>query len=229
MRAAGEQEGAAAGPPPEPVARFARRFPVLYHATWPEAVPAILARGLLPAEALADLYGLTGAAREAALSEDRGRGNFLRLSAPGLPDATLRDQWLPEARLAPALTGSYAGDARAWRRLINAHAFFWLSKDQAGRLARADRSRAQVVLAFDAASLLARHHARASTTPINAGSAFALYGRPATPRGDGTLRPVAEFPRGDGRAPKELLVRGGVPDAADHLLAAPQRSDPPPG
>lgn len=222
--------GAPAGPAAgDGLARFARRFPVLYHATWPEAVPAIRARGLLSAEALADLYGLAGAARAAALEEDRGRGNFVRLSAPGLPDAVLRDQWLPGARLAPALTGPWAGDARGWRRLINAHVFFWLSREGAERLARADRSRAQVVLAFDAASLLAAHEGRAFTTPINAGSAFALYGRPATPRGEGTLRPASEYPRGDGRAPKELLVRGGVPDAAAHLVDAAQQSGSRPG
>lgn len=192
---------------------FCRRYPVLFHVTDPEALPGIEQDGLLSSEALVRLYEVPESDRPALLRANRGRGNFHRLSAAGRPGATLRDQWMPDPQLDQCLQGDYAGRADDWRALINAHCFFWLSAEQAGRLSRANRARNQVVLRFDAASLLAEYGSSASTTPINAGIAFGLYGRPGSPRDARTFRPVDEFPRGDGKAPKELAVLRGVPDA----------------
>jgi len=198
---------------------FCRRYPVLFHVTDPGALPGIEQDGLLSSEALVALYGVPASERPALLRANRGRNNFHRLQGAGCPGATLRDQWMPDPQLGQCLRGGYAGRPDDWRALINAHCFFWLSAEQAGRLSRANRARNQVVLRFDAASLLAEHGSRASTTPINAGIALGLYGRPGSPRDEHTFRPVDEFPRGDGKAPKELAVLWGVPDAWRFRLA----------
>ena len=190
------------------LARFAARFPRAYHVTDPANLPGIARDGLLSAEALAALYAVPDA--EHLLAGNRGRGHFLALARTGLPGATLRDQWMPDEPLAACLRGDYAGRPDAWRRLINAHAFLWLSEPQARRLAAVNRARGQVVLAFDTAPLLAACGERAVTAPINTGIATGMYGRPGSPRDETTFRPVAEYPRADRRTPKELAIRGGT-------------------
>jgi len=197
-------------------ARFAARFPRLFHVTDPDALPGIERHGLLSAEALVALYEVPPPDRPALLDENRGRNRFTRLAHPGLPGATLRDQWMPDAPLTSALRGTYANDPAAWRRLVNAHVFFWLSEAQAEKLARVNPARAQIVLAFETAPLLAAHASHAFTTPINTGIAQGLYGRPGAPRDETTFQPVAAFPRPDRRPPKELALRGAVPDALRH-------------
>ncbi|MFT8246393.1 DUF7002 family protein [Roseomonas sp. BN140053] len=204
----------------EGVAAFARRFPVLFHVTDPAALPGIERNGLLSAAALVELYGVPEAERAALLEENRGKGRFHPLQRPGLPGAVLRDQWLPEKGLLACLGGRYAGQPREWRRLINDHAYFWLSAADATRLAGVNAARAQVVLRFDAAALLAVHGAAAWTTPINAGSVMTRRW-PPSPRDESTLRPVSEFPRADRRKPRELAIRGGVPDAWRFRLPDP--------
>ncbi|WP_338664440.1 hypothetical protein VQH23_04575 [Pararoseomonas sp. SCSIO 73927] len=203
---------------PEGAARFAARFPLLFHVTDPEALPGIRRDGLLSAAALVALYKVPEPERPALLEHNRGRGNFTRLHRDGLPGATLRDQWMPDAPLAQTLHGTYANNPTAWRRHINAHVFFWLNRPQAERLARVNRARAQTVLAFDTARLLAAHAGHAFTTPINTGIATGLYGRPGSPRDETTFQPVAAYPRPDRRAPKELAIRDGIPDAAAYLI-----------
>ncbi|MCR0985652.1 DUF7002 family protein [Roseomonas populi] len=204
--------------PAEAAARFAARFPVLFHVTDPEALPGIAANGLLSTEALVALYDVPPEDRPALLDHNRGRGNFTRLHREGLPGATLRDQWMPDVPLTQTLRGAYANDPIAWRRHINAHVFFWLNKPQAERLARVNRARAQTVLAFDTARLLAAHASHAFTTPINTGIAQGLYGRPGSPRDEHTFQPVTAYPRPDRRPPKELAIRHGVPDATAYLI-----------
>ncbi|MBP0493826.1 DUF7002 family protein [Pararoseomonas indoligenes] len=202
----------------EAAARFAARFPTLFHVTDPEALPGIATNGLLSAAALVALYEVREPDRPALLEHNRGRGNFTRLHREGLPGATLRDQWMPDAPLAQTLHGTYANDPTAWRRHINAHVFFWLNKPQAERLARVNRARAQTLLAFDTARLLAAHADHAFTTPINTGIAQGLYGRPGSPRDEHTFQPIASYPRPDRRAPKELAIRDGIPDAMAYLI-----------
>jgi len=199
--------------PPDPVARFAARYPRLFHVTDPAALPGIAAHGLLSAAGLVALYEVPEPDRPALLSGNRGRNTFTPLAREGLPGATLRDQWMPDAPLAETLRGTYANDPAAWRRHINAHAFFLLSENDAARLARVNRARAQITLAFETAPLLAAHAVRAFTTPINTGIARGLYGRPGSPRDEHTFQPVANYPRPDKRPPKELAILGGVPDA----------------
>ncbi|WP_426954881.1 DUF7002 family protein [Muricoccus radiodurans] len=203
----------------EGAARFAARHPRLFHVTDPDALPGIERDGLLSAAALVDLYGVPEPDRPALLDDNRGRGVFTRLTRPGLPGATLRDQWMPDAPLTACLRGAYTGRPAAWRRLINSHVFFWVDEAQAHRLARVNRARAQIVLAFDTAGLLAAHADRAVTAPINTGIAAGLYGRPGTPRDETTFRPLTEYPRPDRKPAKELAIRDGVPDVMRHRIA----------
>lgn len=198
---------------PPGASAFCARYPRLFHVTDPGALDGIRAHGLLSAEALVDLYAVPAAEREELLTHDRGRGHFHPLARQGLPGAVLRDQWMPDERLLTCLTGRFAGRPGAWRRLVNGHVFFWLSDSKAAQMAGLNRNRRQIVLRFDSAALLARHHDAAFTTPINAGFALSLYGRPPARRDESTFRPLSGFPHRDRRPPRELAIRGGVPDA----------------
>ncbi|MFC0409991.1 DUF7002 family protein [Roseomonas elaeocarpi] len=194
---------------------FTRRYPRLFHVTDPAALPGIEADGLLSAEALLRLYAVPD--REAILGRNRGRGNFQVLERAGHPGAVLRDQWMPDEPLRACLGGRYRDRPEAWRRLINAHVFFWVEEAQARRLAGVNRAREQRVLVFGSAALLAGCDiGDVFTTPINAGYALPRYGRPPSPRDETTFRPLAGYPYRDApdrRPPRELAVRGGVAGA----------------
>jgi len=74
---------------------FARAYLQIFHMAERENWPAILERGLLSTSELLDLYGYTGAKREAI--EARHRPDCVTIQAPGLPSAVIRD---PPARRA---------------------------------------------------------------------------------------------------------------------------------
>jgi hypothetical protein len=89
-------------------------------------------------------------------------------------------------------------------------------------LARAYRHNPQVVPTLDTASLVEAHGPSVLLSPINSG---ATAYKPAA-RGQDTFKPIADYPfeawkkkRGREDAIVELVVNGGVPDVADHVLA----------
>ncbi len=196
---------------------FAARHPRLFHLLPAEAWTSFQHHGLLSAAALCQLYGVAPERRTALLEEDRGKGNFVPLSAPGLPDITLRDQLLPDGLLGRCLTGGFAGRPRAWRALLNGMVFLWADPRRAAKLHGASRARPQMLLEFDAARLLAPHAAAAMTSPLNSGAPFAMK---PTPRGDGTFLPLADWPRADGRRVVEVVVPRAIPAAPAALLDA---------
>jgi hypothetical protein len=200
-------------PPPG----FAEKHPRLFHLLPAASWASFQRHGLLSAQALCDLYGVPPAQRAALLEEDRGKGNFTVLSAPGLPDVTLRDQLLPDALLLRCLTGSFANRPRAWRALLNGHVFLWADARRARALHGASLAQSQMLLEFDTARLLEPWAGVARTSAINSGAPFAM--KPA-PRGDGTFLPLADFPRPDGRPVVEVVVPHALPDAPGALLNA---------
>jgi hypothetical protein len=196
---------------------FAAKHPRLFHLL-PAASRASFERhGLLSARALCDLYGVPAAHRAALLEQDRGKGNFTGLSAPGLPDVTLRDQLLPDALLLRCLTGAYAGQPRAWRALLNGYVFLWADERRARALHRASLGQPQLLLEFDTVRLLGPWAREALTSAINSGAPFTMK---PSPRGDGTFLPLAAFPRPDGKRVVEVVVLGSVRDAPAALLQA---------
>lgn len=196
-------------------------FPRLWHMAEDGSWESIKKHGLLSTTALLDLYGIRGAERKALESERRPES--VKIAAKGHAGATVRDNKpltasALEKCLAPGITPT------EWFELLNKRAFFWLSRDRLRGLlkARAYRDRPQIVLTVDTAKLVAAHRDRVELSPINSGST--IY-KPQ-PRGKQTFLSIDDYPfdeRRKTRSPKnsvaELVVAGGVPDIAKHLIA----------
>jgi hypothetical protein len=192
--------------------------PVLYHMAEPGSWPSIRRHGLLSTSALLDLYGLAGAARAALESERRPEG--VPLERPDLGRITVRDQKpLSDAGLRRCLTDGLA--PADWYRLLNARAYFWLSRERVLRLlqARAYRDRAHDVIEVEARPLVEACRDRIELSPINSGTT----GRFPAPRGRSTFLPIDAYPyaayrkrRPRGERVVELTVLGGVPDFAGY-------------
>ena len=196
-------------------------YPRLWHMAHDGAWPALRDHGLMSAKAILDAYGIEGAYREALLRIRRPES--VPLERPGMPGAVLRDQKpMSDGALAGCLQGGMS--PAQWYELLNAHSFFWLSRDRIWRLLRAQayRSKPQTVVTIDTAGLVAAHRGRIWLSPLNSGSTLFK----AQPRGPATFTRIAAFPfhqRAATRRPEnnvvELLVEHAVPDLADHVLA----------
>ena len=190
-------------------ARFAARYPCVWHVIEADSAGDWLATmGLLPAT---DLYRLAG------ISDDGvNRNDFRRLDLGHGRAAMLRPQLMADRPLAATLGGSFTGRPDLWRRLINAHVFFWPEPRRRDAFIRAcGRSRAASrtapsllapgVLAIDTAALLSRHSGDAFYARINTGAA--LRGGARVRRDDMTFAPLASYRSGP---VAELAIRGLV-------------------
>lgn len=183
---------------------------------------SIRKHGLLSTSALLDLYGINGDRRKAMESERRPES--VKIAAKGHAGATIRDN---KPLSASALQKCLAPDITPieWFELLNRRAFFWLSRDRLRTLlnAKAYRGRPQVVLTVNTATLVAAHRNRIELSPINSGST--IY-KPQ-PRGRQTFLSIDKYPFDERRKTRkiaasvaELVVIDGVPDIAEHLIAA---------
>jgi hypothetical protein len=199
-----------------------QHFPRLWHMAEDESFESIRAHGLLSTSALLDLYGFDGDERN--VLESQRRPDSVTISRKGLPNAIVRDQ---KPMTESALKKCLANDVTPgqWFEILNDRAFFWLSRDRLRGLlaARAYRGRPQTVLTVDTASLLNAHRARIELSPLNSGAT--IYN--PQPRGRDTFLPIADYPFDERRKTRqvdksvvELVVREGVPDIANHLIAA---------
>jgi hypothetical protein len=199
-----------------------KHYPRLWHMAEDGSFGSIRRNGLLSTTALLDLYGISGGKRERL--ERRHRPECVTITKKGLPDAVVRDQKpMREGPLAGCLMdGLTPAD---WYQILNNRVFFWLSRDRLRSLlgARAYRDRAHTVLTVDTASLVKAHRDRIELSPINSGAT--LYNPPQ--RGLGTFSAIVDFPfeerrksRSAAKSIVELVVRGGVLDIGDHLIAA---------
>jgi len=191
------------------IARFAARFPVVWHVVEADGLAGVDAHGLLPA---ADLLRQAGAA-----PTDRNRDDFLHLQlGDGGPSAVLRFQLMADAKITPSLHGLFAGQPALWRALIDSQVFFWADparRDSFLRACRRDRRRSQsapldeppVILAFDTAALLAAQSAAAFYSTFNTGST--VRGAARARRDENTFRPVTDYRSGPAA---ELAIRGPV-------------------
>ena len=199
--------------------------PRLYHLTAPDAVRGIRARGLLTPEAIADRAGLDAEARERLLT--RRRPKEVRLEAGGEHYVVNDTAPLFTDKLAAVLQDGLA--PADWLAMLNARTFFWADERFARslRAARNNRDRPRALLVLDTLSLARAHGDRMELCPINSGAT--LHTPP--PRGLATFAPLADLDydawrrarreRGEKKgldAIKEVTVRGGVPDAVDHLI-----------
>ena len=199
-----------------------RHFPRLWHMAEDGSFESIKEHGLLSTSALLDRYGVAGHERVAL--ESRWRPQSVTISKDGLPNAIVRDQKpMTESALQKCLAADVTPEQ--WFEILNDRAFFWLSRDRLRGLlgARAYRGRPQEVLTVDTADLLRSHRANVELSPLNSGAT--IYN--PQPRGRDTFLPISDYPFQERRKTRavdksvvELVVRGGVPDIADHLIAA---------
>lgn len=196
------------------------RHPLLWHMAEDGSWPGIREHGLLSTSALLDLYAVEGEQRRQI--ESRRRPQLVTIKRAGLPDAVVRDQKpMTDAALVKCLKDGLT--PHRWYEILNAKTFFWVSRSRLDNLmqARAYRGKPQVVLTVQTRSLVAANRERILLSPINSGAT--LYIPQA--RGLDTFRSVADFPYDDirkqrsGRDPiVELVVEGGVPDIAAHVM-----------
>lgn len=199
-----------------------KNFPRLWHMAEDKSFESIVEHGLLSTSALLDLYEIK--CDERRVLERQRRPESVLLKKEGLPSAVVRDQKpMTASALEKCLQDGLT--AEEWFEILNARAFFWLSRKRLRRLlgARAYRDRPQTVLTLDTKSLVEAHRGKIELSPLNSGST--IY-RPV-PRGRGTFLPIAEYPfdawqkkRSTEDAVVELVVRGGVPDILKYLIAA---------
>lgn len=199
-----------------------RHFPRVWHMAEDGSLESIRKHGLLSTSALLNLYGLHGRERHAL--ESQRRPDSVLITKEGLPNAVVRDQKpMTEQALKKCLTDGLTPEE--WFNILNERAFFWLSRDRLRGLlaARAYRGRPQTVLTVDTATLLKAHRDRIELSPLNSGAT--IYN--PQPRGRNTFQSIAEYPfderrktRPADKAVVELVVRGGVSDIGDHLIAA---------
>jgi hypothetical protein len=201
-------------------ARFAARYPVVWHVIEAEgAGPWLATTGLLPAAALLRMAGVA--------TDGANRDDFCLVSLGNDRIAVLRPQLMADHRLAPTLSGGFTGRPEAWRGHIDTHVFFWTEPRRRDAFVRAStRLRARrtgapdgtspQILAIDTATLLARHGEDAFFARINTGST--VRGGARARRDEATLAPLAVYRSGP---VAELAIRACVQPGA---LAAPPRT-----
>lgn len=197
-------------------------YPRLWHMAEDGSFDSILKHGLLSTSALLDLHGVTGTDRAAI--ERMRRPDSVAVRGMGLPTATIRDNKpMTASALKKCLEDGLTPEE--WFALLNERAFFWLSKKRLSKLlnAKAYRERPQTVLTVDTKSLLEAHRDKIELSPLNSGAT--IYN--PLPRGRASFLPIGDYPFDKRRAEKgreywvvELVVRRGVPDIKDHLIAA---------
>lgn len=187
----------------------------------PDSWPSIRDYGLLSTSALLDHYKVSGADRIAI--ECHRRPACVPIIGDGFPKAVIRDQ-KPMSDLALEKCLEDGLSPTEWYQMLNSRTFFWLSPVRLRRLlgARAYRNRPQTVLTIDTRSLVQAHINSVELSPINSGSTII---NPA-PRGNNTFQPIAKYDfehwrrkRRPADAVVELIVRDGVPDIKDHVIA----------
>lgn len=204
------------------------RHPRLYHVTDPEAWPRIRELGLLCTSRLLDLFEIDDSERTRL--ERRRRPKEEPLTHPRFGRAILNDQLpLREEALEHCLDDGLS--PADWLAMLNARVFFWADESALARLVggRINRTRPRDVLVFDTLSLARAHEPRLEICPINSG---ATIRRPAR-RGLGTFTPLGELSyrdwarkRGQRDRVREVTVRGGLDDIADHLIERRQLTPP---
>lgn len=202
------------------VAELIDLHPRLWHMAADASWPSIERYGLLSTTALLDLYGYEG--RERSDLEAAKRPESVRIAAEGLPGAMVRDQKpMSDKALAKCLKDGLK--PAEWYRSLNGKVFFWTTRARLHTLLAAYAHAPQLVLTLDTATLLEAHADRVLLCPINSGSTIM---NPA-PRGAASFLPISDFPYDDWRRKRgnrrkavvELVIAGGVPDVARHVLS----------
>ena len=144
---------------------FSDRFPILYHAAWPQARERIRRDGLMSPLAICEDLGFSAAETEKVLTTRRPRITAFRHDVILNDNSPLQDGPLRRA-LPPELS------PEDWMRALNSRVFLFtkLREAEAFADAAASRSRARDLWAFDTATLADRYFDRLEITPFNTGA-----------------------------------------------------------
>lgn len=192
------------------------RHPRLSHMAAAGTWPSLRTHGLLPTRTLVTTSGLPAAEQEQLLG--RRRDHAVVLDHPQLGRVVLRDQGPLRLHLL-RLTDL---TVRQWLEVLNDRVFLWPDERRLDGLLAARRYREDehTVLTLDTASLVRAHEADVRLSTINSGAT--LYPN-APPRGTHTFVRLADHPVRGGRPVAELVVLGGVPELAAHVVRVERR------
>jgi hypothetical protein len=192
----------------------------VYHLVEATNWTSVQRHGLLCAQELLRLSGLSPAARKQLATTQRRRHTTLS------DQVAIRDQMpMPPDALKKCLIGMTPAQ---WYSLLNGMVFFWCDRARLNRQLGACGERPQIVLTLDTKRLLARYGHCAAVTPINTGNAR----RHPALRGRATFVPYMSWlasgwrseakalslrERPSSHAPVELTVTDAVRDVAEFI------------
>ncbi len=193
--------------------------PIVYHMAEDGSWSSIRIQGLLSTTALLDRYGVSGDARKQI--EEARREKSIRIEAPNLPPAVIRDQLpMDDVGLRRALPAEIS--PAGWYKLLNSKVFFWFSRERLMTLmsARAYRGKRQDVLEVDSAALIDAYAARIWLCPMNSGCTKPF----PHPRSPATFSRICDYPYSQwrGKRPKgervvELAIDYEVSDIRKYV------------
>jgi hypothetical protein len=170
--------------------------------------------GLLSTTALLDLFGISGAQRDAI--EAARRPDSVPIHHPDHGPAWIRDNKpINETVLRRTLTGISEPD---WYRTLNGRVFFWLSERHLEKLRNAPpyKQRHHDILTIDTKSLVDAYAEKIELCHLNSG---AVHPAADYPRGAGSFQPIVSYPWLDrlATAPGEPIVELTIPYAVPDI------------
>jgi len=180
---------------------------------------SIQKKGLLSTSSLLDLFEVMGHERENI--ESRRRPESVPIVHEKYGRAVVRgNNPIIESKLRAALPKDFT--LEQWYRLLNKHAFFWLTSERLKTLlcARAYRDYPHAVLTLDTLRFVRRYEQKIVLSPMNSGNTQPI----AHPRSPETFKKMCDYPfqerahRGNYYQIVELAVEGGA-DVTESVLS----------
>ncbi|MCY3557719.1 MAG: hypothetical protein OXH13_03605 [Chloroflexi bacterium] len=195
----------------DPLDRFSKRYPRLYHMAEAGSWTSVREHGLLSTTALLDLFEIDRPERREIETQWRPEG--VPISHPIHGTAVIRDQWpMPPEHLANGLDDI---SPRQWYEFLNRRTFLWLAEQRLKRMLNAApyRDAAHDVLTLDTRSFVGEYLERITVCPINSGFAMPMFGK-VTKRSFESFQSIEQRASTGGLGGlAELTVEYAAPDA----------------
>jgi len=201
------------------VSELISTYPRVFHSASGLAWPSIKQHGLLSTERLLHLFDVSPERQKELLTQRRSKS--VKLAAPGLPSAVIRDQKpmkFLEEKIEPG------GYVESFLTAINSRVFFWPSVERLERLRNAKEYRnvEQVILHIDTKMLVERYEFQIELCRFNSG-AITQRNHPLRSRESWVAigrYPHSEYRRRHGRvgALAEVTVLDAVPDVLELVV-----------
>jgi len=201
------------------VSELISTYPRVFHSASGLAWPSIKQHGLLSTERLLHLFDVSPERQKELLTQRRSKS--VKLAAPGLPSAVIRDQKpmkFLEEKIEPG------GYVESFLTAINSRVFFWPIVERLDRLRNAKEYRnvEQVILHIDTKMLVERYEFQIELCRFNSG-AITQRNHPLRSRESWVAigrYPHSEYRRRHGRvgALAEVTVLDAVPDVLELVV-----------